>query len=390
MDNFLQIAIFSIGLPNIKTMRAMCKRITSIFTISLLILIMKGISQENQEIKLGVNINTPKKWDTTCYISYSHKLNVYAGYSVLRYNLDIQSQFKHPYKYPTSINYTTYTPLNYSIGFSYDKISFGFSFAQRYSYDSTQSKPKTQYKAYSFSFGGNKFIIEPYYTKFKGFYDSNTPNNDTTFKIHKRYYANPSLEISSFKINSIYFLNNKKFAYRSLSGITYRQLQSKGSWLIIANVYYTRMHSDSMLYPSSVELAYDSVIKLNAFTIYGGNTGVGYGHIFAIGKKKRFFIGFTLAGMLGIQHKQVFFKDSISNNETKIAGGFDARFSIGWTTDKFFIVAFAYADRVSMKYEKLSFTPYTVPINFTLGWRFNIKPPKFYQAFMNTKLYQWL
>ncbi|RME13678.1 MAG: DUF4421 domain-containing protein, partial [Bacteroidetes bacterium] len=175
-------------------------------------------SQEENEIKVDINIERPKNWDTTYYTSYSRKLNIYVGFSRLNYNLDISSLYKHPYKYPINISYTTYTPLNYSFGFSYDKFSFGIGFAKKYDYDSTQSKPKTQYTAYNFSFGGNQFIIEPYYVKYKGFYDANTSSNDTTFKKHGRYHADPSMNIRSVKVNAIYFFNNKKFAYRSMSG----------------------------------------------------------------------------------------------------------------------------------------------------------------------------
>ncbi len=337
-----------------------------------------------------MNINNPKKWDTTYYKSYSHKLNIYLGYSQLNYNIDISSNFKHSYQYPTNINYTTYTPLNYSIAFSYDKISFGIGYAKKYDYNTTQSKLKTEYRAFNFSFGGNKFIIEPYYVKYKGFYDKNTPNNDTTFNKHHRYYADPSLESTSYKVNSMYFFNNKKFAYRAMSGVTYRHFRSKGSLLGIVNAYFTKIHSDSIMYPKTVELAYDTIIKLNSFTIYGGNIGGGYGHIFAIGKKKRFFIGFTLAVMLGIQQREVSFKDSISISESKFGSGSDIRFSTGWTTDKFFVVLYASADRVIVRYLKVTYIPFVTSLNFMLGYRFNVKTPKFYRAFMNTKLYGWL
>lgn len=347
-------------------------------------------SQEVNDVKVQLIPQSPKNWDTTCYTTYSHKLNVYFGTSRLDYHLDISSTFKHPYKYSTGINYATFTPVNYSFGFSYDKIGLSFGFSKKYDYDSTQSKPKSKYMAYNFSFGGNKFIIEPYIVRFTGFYDSNTPNNDTLYKKNKRYHADPSLQIFSAKVNGIYFFNNKQFAYRTMSGFTNRQLQSKGSWMAVANFYINKMRSDSIVYPKSVELAYDTVKKLNRFNIWGVNLGGGYGHIFAIGKKKRFFVGFTAAVMLGYQNKQVFFKDSISVKQEKTGYASDIRFSMGWTTDKFFAVIYGSADRVMMNYEKVKFTMYAVPINFIIGWRFSIKPPKPYRWFMNTKVYKWM
>ncbi len=361
-----------------------------VFILFLIHYIIITHAQENYEIKAGIHTTSPKNWDTTSYTSYSHKLNIYTGYSRLNYNIDMFSSFTHPYKYPTNLSYTTFTPLNYSFGFSYDKISLGFGFAKKYTYDINQTKPKTEYKAFTFSFGGNKFIIEPYFVKFKGFYDSNSPNNDTLFKKTGRYYSNPSLMVTSLKINGIYFLNNKRFAYRALSGFTYRQMKSRGSWIIVANGYYTQMHSDSILYSKPVELAYDSIKTLRSFTIYGGNIGGGYGHNFAMGKKKRFFLGFTLAAMIGVQQKQMYLKDSITINETKAAAGFDVRMAAGWTTDKFFAIAYVSADRITTSYLKIQFIAYTVPVSLTIGFRFNVKPPRPYRWFMNTKLYRWL
>lgn len=198
------------------------------------------------------------------------------------------------------------------------------------------------------------------------------------------------MNIYSIKANGIYFLNNKRFAYRALSGFTYRQLQTKGSWILVATGYYTYMKSDSIIYPKSVELAYDSVKKLNGFIIYGGGIGGGYGFTWAPGKKKRFFIGLTSALLVGIQQQRVYFKDSISTEKSVTAVGLDVRFSMGWTTDKFFLVTYGSADRIRMTYSKVTFTPYSVPINIILGFRFNIKPPGFYRWFMNTKVYNWL
>ncbi len=358
-----------------------------IFLIIVFSLQITFSQNNNTDVNVGIISNNPKKWDTTCYTSYSHKLNIYVGSSRLNYNIDITSTFKHPYKYNTNVNYTTFMPLSYSAGFSFDKISLGIGFAKKYDFDSTQSKPKTSYTAFNFSFGGNKFIIEPYYVKFKGFYDENTPNNDTTYKKNKKYHSDPSMTIQSIKVNGIYFLNNKRFAYRSLSGFTYRQLKSKGSWLLLANAYYTKLKSDSIIYPKSVELAYDSVEKLNSFEIAGGSIGGGYGYIWTPGKKKRFFIGFTAGLLFGIQQRNIHFKDSVSISETKFSSGFDFRFSTGWTTDKFFLVIYASGDRMQMKYLKVTMTPYTIPVNAVLGFRFNVKPPKFYRWFMNTKVY---
>jgi len=341
----------------------------------------------NTDVKVEIIPNNPKNWDTVYYTSYFHKLNVFVGSSRLNYYIDITSTFKHPYKYSTNVNYTTYMPLNYSAGFSYDKISLELGFAKKYEFDSTQTKPKTSYSAFNFSFGGNKFIIEPYYVRFTGFYDQNTPNNDTSFKKSKKYHSDPSMTIQSMKVNGIYFLNNKQFAYRSLSGFSYRQLKSKGSWLLLANAYFTKLKSDSIIFPKSVELAYDTVKKLNSFEIKGGSIGGGYGHIWALGKKKRFFIGFTAGLLFGIQQRSIYFKDSVSISETKFSTGFDFRLSTGWSSDKFFLIVYASADRVQMRYLKVTMTPYMVPINAVLGFRFNVKPPKFYRWFMNTKVY---
>lgn len=345
---------------------------------------------ESKEIRVNVIPNSPKNWDTLCYKSYKEKLNVYFGVNNVRYVLNINSKNKKPYPYPSGISFDSYTPVIYSIGFSYDKISAAFSFGKKYSYDSTQSKPRTNYNFYSFSFGGNKFIIEPYYSEFKGFHDAMSPKNDTTFSKTKRYYADPTLRVRSFKVNGIYFLNHKQFSYRSMTGYSYRQTQSKGSWLLLMNAYWTRTQTDSLLYHRKVEKTYDTLGKINGFRVTGLGIGGGYGHIWATGTKKRFFFGFTAGYLVGFQLRKFEFKDTAGVKQNRINSGFDVRMSTGWTTDKFFFVFNISADRVIVEYKKVRFVPFSVPYNVMMGFRFDIKPPKFYQKFMSTKFYGWL
>ncbi len=360
------------------------------YYFSFLFIFLLQSQNDTKEFRVDVIPNSPKNWDTLCYKSYKEKLNIYFGASTVRYVLDVRSLHKNPYTYPTEISFDSYTPTVYSFGFSYDKISAGLSIGKKYAFDSTQSKPRTNYRYYYFSFGGNKFIIEPYYSEFKGFHDGLSPKNDTSFSKNKRYYADPTLWIRSFKVNGIYFFNHKRFSYRSMTGYSYRQTQSKGSWLLMMNGYWTRTKTDSLLYHRKVEKAYDTVGKINGFTISGISVGGGYGYLWTPGKKKRFFIGFTAGYLLGLQFQNFTFRDTASVNKRVISPGVDFRLSFGWTTNKFFIVFNAVADRVVVEYKKVRFIPFSVPANAMLGFRFNTKPPKFYQKFMSTKLYGWM
>jgi hypothetical protein len=360
------------------------------YTLLFFLVIHVFCQEVPNEMRVNIIPHSPKDWDTLCYKSYKEKLNLYFGASTVRYVLDVRSLYKNPYTYPNGISFDSYTPTVYSFGFSYDKISAGLSIGKKYAYDSTQSKPRTNYRYYYFSFGGNKFIIEPYYSEFKGFHDAFSPKNDTSFSKTKRYYADPSLWVRSFKLNGIYFFNHKRFSYRSMTGYSYRQTKSKGSWLLMMNAYWTRTKTDSLLYHKKVEKAYDSIGKINGFTISGISFGGGYGYLWTPGKKKRFFIGFTVGYLLGMQARKFEFRDSAGVRDKKINANADVRFSIGWTTDKFFMVANGSADRVIVEYHKVRFTPYSVPFNLMIGFRFNARPPGFYQKFMATKVYGWM
>jgi hypothetical protein len=217
-----------------------------------------------------------------------------------------------------------------------------------------------------------------------------SPKNDTNFSKNKRYYADPTMLIQSLKVNGIYFLNHKQFSYRSMTGYSYRQTQSKGSWLLMMNAYWTRTKTDSLLYHRKVEKAYDTIGKINGFTVSGMSLGGGYGYLWTPGNKKRFFVGFTFGYLIGLQFRKFEFRDTADFKERKVSTGFDFRLSTGWTTERFFMVVNATADRVIVKYNNVRFTPFTVPINFMIGFRFNVKPPKFYRNFMSTKLYGWM
>lgn len=329
--------------------------------------------------------------DTIYYENYNHKLNLYLGLTKLNYNIYVISNNLHRLSRSRyKLNYSTHTPINYSFGFSYDKISLEVSFSKQYTFDRLKNVLRTKSNSLSVSIGGNKFIIEPSFMRFRGFYDSNSPRYDSLYRVHHGYYSDPSMEVWLLNITGMYFFNNKKYAHRSILGLSYHQKKSNGSWYLITNVLFNKIDSDSGLFSSPVKNIYRSVNQLNYLFLRCINSGIGYEYNFLPGKGKHFFLGTGLALLISFQQRILGFKNAEFIQSIKVSDAYNAKFSLGWTTDHFFVSIMGNFERMHVDFRKVQISTFNIPVYFTAGIRMNAKPTQIYQWFKSTKVYQWI
>ena len=347
-------------------------------------------AQEGVDIKVQVN-KSPQKFDTTCYKSFSDKLILGFTESYKSYGITAHSKRKNPYSYNPDINYIAESKVNYGALISYDKLSIEFAFSSSISMNDS-TKGKSTIKSLAFSFGGNKFLIEPSYYKFKGFYDQNTGNYDSAaYKKTGIYFKNPSLQAVQYKLKFLYFFNYKRYANRASSSYSYRQLKTKGSWVFAAQGFYNDVSTDSSLWPTKVALAYDTLRNLNHFKIYGGGVWFGYGFNWVFGKRKNLFLSVIAVGLLNFQEQEYNLKDSsFIIKEQKFSISPDIRISGGYNAKRFFFIVSAISDYNAMLVRRTQLQTVVIPVSAYLGYRFNMKMPKLYKKFTETKLYNWL
>ncbi|HEU4716347.1 MAG TPA: DUF4421 family protein, partial [Bacteroidia bacterium] len=137
-----------------------------------------------------------------------------------------------------------------SISVDFDKISFCLGLNTVPPTDDVlRKRGKTTYKTLTLSFGAYRFRFETGYRSYHGFYDKKTPAYDSLFDSTGVYYQDPSMNVRSLRVKTIFIFNKRHFSYNSAYFNTQRQLKTSGSLLLCNNLYDDRFSSDTSMIP---------------------------------------------------------------------------------------------------------------------------------------------
>jgi hypothetical protein len=268
---------------------------------------------------------------------------------------------------------------------TYDKLSLSFGYKSTPPKDKDK-KGKTEFYNIGGNIGGNKWILEGSYRRYKGFYERNTANYDTSFKSTGVYYNSPSMRSELYKAKFLWFSNNKRFAFKSCYSSLYRQIRSSFTWVVTANGYYNTLAADSSIIPGKIQDKYSNYktfkgIDVGAFSVYGGAS-------FNLVLWKHLIFNGTV--LLGPENQWRTYKfDSIpSRRESYIRFSGDIRAALGLNFKKFFTFVSFIGDITPYKNSHFELKSSYYSVNFTMGLRIHTRYPKFYQKFQNTKLYK--
>lgn len=325
-------------------------------------------------------------WDTTKYIKYKDRLviGVFTSWRQFDYTFDQKytqaDSGKAVQHYLADANSVT------GIEIDYDKLSVSVGF--KTSPSNTALKGNTTYKNFSISVGGNKWILETSYRKYKGFYDQNTAAYDTSYKSGDPYYQNPSMRVEQLKAKFMFFTNNKKFAYKAGYGFTCRQLRSAFTWVLGGNVYSNKMRTDTSFFSPQVRPWYgtdDSLVQL-------GVTGLSFGGgaSFNLVLWKSLFMNLTFCLYAEPQWRNYTRLGAPVSRLCYLSGSGDARFSIGYNAKNFFVSLNSFNDFVAVNSKNLLISSKFISGSFNFGYRFKVKAPGFYRKFQRTRLYKML
>jgi hypothetical protein len=272
--------------------------------------------------------------------------------------------------------------------FNYDKINFSFGIKSSPQPNASKTG-NTDYFSLGTNIGGNKWILEAGYKRFYGLYDQNTGAYDKkNFDSTGVYHQFPHLAATSFKMKFMYFANHKRFAFKAGYSCAYRQLRSSISPIITANWYYNAFKSDTSLIPPQIASYYDTHADLKEFNVGGVSV---YGGLAAnIVLWRSVFWNLTL--LLGPEQQwrtYRYINNTYNNNTTSYLGfSSDFRTAFGLNYKYCFFMFQGKYDQVTYgKPANLRFHSTFFSWNFTMGFRFRVKPPKLYQRFQKTKLY---
>ncbi len=324
-----------------------------------------------------------RNWDTLKYQKFERVLIVGLFQQVRTFNNEFNliprdSLSQHVYSAESN--------LTGGISFSFDK--FQFSLATR-SNPSNEGSSKGYTKMFNLGLnvGDNRWVSETYLRIFRGFYDKNTSVYDSTDKITK-YYINPSMVNRTFMQRFMYFTNYKKYSYKSGFGCNYRQLKSAASFILGGNFSVFDLQNDSAILPMKARATYGDYGNMSGFTSV--NLGVAGGFAATIVLWKALFVsGHFTVGPESQWRNYYLPAENRKLNYVQWSG--TARGSIGINMKKFYMLASITDDYNLYNQRKARvFSSNSLTNNFTFGWRFHCKTPKFYERFMQTKLYNLL
>lgn len=327
-----------------------------------------------------------KGWDSTYYIKYKDKLIISVFQSYRNYSIDISQKLTKDTLNASKIGYVAEANLITGFEINYDKfnISLGYKSTPP---ENQQQKGDTKFRNLALNVGGNRWIIESSYRSYKGFYNKNTTNYDTSFHTTGIYDQNPTLKSEAYKTKFLFFTNSKKFSFKSGYSCSYRQIKSAFSLVLSANLYNNRLNSDSSFIPYLVRDYYDNHRAVNglnvmAFAIYGGGS-------FNLVIWKAIFMNLTLIIGPEQQWRTYHYISGYPTQDifyTSISGDFRA--SLGLNFKKYFVLISSTTDFTWYNGNQMEYLSKYGSVNFSIGYRFKMKTPKFYEKFQQTKIYK--
>lgn len=356
------------------------------YSVLLFILVTCGMkSQTGTDANAGAEKKS-RNWDTLKYQKFDQVLIVGLYQQYRNFNNTFRQKVNADTNGFSEHAYLAESQLFSGIAFNYDKFSVSFG---------TRSSPQSEGtgKGYTKTFniglniGDNRYVLENYYRRFVGFYNNNTPNFDTTFKSTGQYYLQPNLTSALLMSRFMYFTNYKKYSFKSGFGCNYRQLKSAATWILGGSFNVYNFNNDSSIFPQKVRPLFNDYAGLKG--LQSVNIGVNGGAAFTLVFFKAWFIGayFTLGPEQ--QWRSYNLGDSY-RNVSYISWSGTGRGSIGVNLKRFYMLASYTNDYDLFNNKALEFSSNSITGNFTLGWRFYTRTPKFYKKFMQTKIYKLL
>lgn len=232
--------------------------------------------------------------DTNYYKKYNNRLIV-TFYSTQRYyEIGFKQKYFSDSLAKTSINFKSTAPETFGFGLAYDKLSIAYDYRTVQPDDNTLFKTGyNKVNSLSFNFGGNHWMLENSWRRFRGFYDDNTNQNFAGYDTTKPYFQNPSMQSSTLRSKFIIFSNYNRFAYKSAYGNMYRQLKSAATLLVAGNIYHQKLTSDTAFVPFYLREFYGDIAHINKVNTTGISTCAGFAFNLVI--FKRIFFNMTLA-----------------------------------------------------------------------------------------------
>jgi hypothetical protein len=325
--------------------------------------------------------------DTNYYKKYNNRLIV-TFYSTQRYyEIGFNQKYSSDSLAKTSINFKSTAPETFGFGVAYDKISIAYDYRTVQPDDITIFKTGyNKVNSLSLNLGGNHWILENSWRRFKGFYDNNTAQNFSGYDSTKPYFQNTSMQSSTFRSKFLIFSNYKRFAYKSAYGNMYRQMKSAATVLLSGNLYYQRLTSDTAFVPFYLRAYYGDIAHLNKVNTTGFSTCAGFAFNLVI--FKRIFFNMTIAFGPDFQWRNSNTFDGQSAKSMYTTFSADSRFALGFNSRNLFITFYSANDINELKSNYWEIKQKYFSGGVSIGYRFKMKEFKALKEMKESKFYK--
>ncbi len=204
-----------------------------------------------------------------------------------------------------------------------------------------------------------------YVQKYKGFYITDPKVN---IPKHKPYPQRSDIATRNFGLSGLYILNDKKFSLKSAYNFAERQLESKGSFIMVGTLNAFRLIADSSIFTEDQRVIFgeSSSFKELKYTTFSLSPGYTYSIVY-----KNFFLNGAL--VIGPAHSWVYYKrnDGSDKNETSVNAFSSIRIGLGYNSDHFFAGINFVTQGRNVKFEEVQFTNSSASLRLLFGYRFH-------------------
>ena len=313
--------------------------------------------------------------DTNYYKKYNNRL-IITFYSTQRYyEVGFNQKYFSDSLANTSSNFKSIAPETYGFGLAYDKISASYDYRTVMPDDNTLIKTGyNKVNSLALNLGGNHWMLENSWRRFRGFYDDNTIKNFAGYDSTQPYFQNPSMQSSTIRSKFLIFSNYKRFAYKSAYGNMYRQMKSAATLLLAGNLYFQKLSSDTAFIPFYLRAYYGDIAHINRVNTTGLSTCAGFAFNLVI--FKRFFFNFTIAAGPDFQWRKSSNFEGSSNKAMYITFSADTRFAFGFNNRNVFITIYSANDINELKSDYWAIRSKYFSGGVNIGYRFKLKEYK--------------
>lgn len=244
------------------------------FTLLLIKLSLPLLGQDNAISFKDTNTNKTKK-DSTYIKDYSNLLmfGVYTSGPFMTMKINGPTDSLGKYNSNFQGNYTS------TFGFNVGYRILGFSFGFRLPVDPStiDSLGKSAYSTLGLKIRKKALILSFDYRKYKGFYDENTQNFNTTLPSNTPFYIRPDMGLRSYSGTAIWNFTWRKYSFSA--PITYcdRQIKTKIGFLLKADISYLQLYADNSFLSNEQQNAFPDFYTVKTIDAMVFKTGPGMG-----------------------------------------------------------------------------------------------------------------